>query len=115
MYNSDGLGTFGWQKNNGFLVAGLNHIVGTYDGNGALDGWDGAELYVNANPANTAVSNPLLSADFVPTSFHLGKYSSPAKYINDKMSLTRFWSRELSQSDVTYLYNNGQGRPSLDL
>lgn len=84
------------------------HIVVTYDGSGGSNAADGMTIYINGNaetPTNvnkqsyTAMNNT--SANFT-----IGKYNASSSTINGKIDEVSIFDVELSQSDVTNIYNS---------
>jgi len=95
------------------LSAGVwNQIVLTFSGTlVAADILNESIVYVNAvNNCTVPSATPL--SDFAPSNVMLG--SGDSSYDNHStQSLTRFFTKELNQDEVTYLHNNGNGRRSI--
>ena len=90
------------------------HVACTYDGRGGSNAADGMNIYVNAVQETTGLikqSYTAMSNTIAP--FTIGKYSAAPSQVNGKMDEVAIFSSELSQSDITAIYNNGEPQ-SLD-
>lgn len=78
------------------------HVAGTYDGTTM-------RLYVNATEVATASStgNGTIDAGYGPQ-FGFGVFGA-AEYMDGRVDETGLWSRALTGSEITELYNSGTG------
>lgn len=72
----------------------------TYDGNNV-------RLYVNGTLENT--SSSYTSANIGTTNKFIGKYAGSVNWWNGSIDEIPIWSRALSGSEITQLYNSGNG------
>lgn len=72
----------------------------TYDGNNV-------RLYVNGTLENT--SSSYTSANIGTTNKFIGKYAGSVNWWNGSIDEIGMWSRALSGSEITQLYNSGNG------
>ena len=88
----------------GLSTGTLTHLVGTYD-----SGTKGLTLYKNGSSVGTAtLTGTLNSSASAPLNF--GYSGSAISNINSTVDQAGFWkNRVLSASDVTALYNSGNG------
>ena len=86
------------------------NITCTYDGSGGSNAADGMNIYVNSvleTPTNvikgtyTAMSNTTAPVN-------IGRYGAAASPLNAKVDQLSLYASELSQSDVTDIYNGGE-------
>ncbi len=84
-----------------------NHVVVTRKAS------TGTKIYVNGSlsNSNTSIIDPIYAATHYG-SIGASKYNSTSVeyYFNGKMDAVNFWQKELSASNVTELYNSGNGK-----
>jgi hypothetical protein len=90
-----------------FTTNTWNHIVVTRKAS------TGTKIYVNGslNNSNTSTVNPIYAATNY-SSIGASKYNSTniEYYFNGKIDAVSTWSKELSATEVTDLYNTGNGK-----
>lgn len=80
------------------------HVVGVRDGTTL-------RLYVNGSSVGT-YTNTDVDDDLSNTStFYIGRHNSTGRFTDGVVDEVGIWSRALSASDVTALYNSGAGLP----
>jgi hypothetical protein len=72
-------------------------------------------MYINGslNSANSSTYNPTYSSSIpIPSSIGALKYDSSnvAHFTNGKIDEVNIWNKELSASEITELYNSGNGK-----
>jgi len=95
--------TRNWTYDKSLVAGSWHHIVFTYSG--ALD-VSGMELYVDGVKATTPTAGGLSGTLLIGQPFQLASRNS-SNYFNCNIDEMSIWNTELSQSDVTALYNNG--------
>ena len=71
------------------------------------------ELYVNAASDGTATASRTILS---PIQFSLGSYGAAASdTLNGELDEVGFWSRALTPTEITWLYNSGAGRSYADI
>jgi len=90
-----------------FTTSTWNHIVVT------RKAATGTKIYVNGslNNSNTSAVDPIYASTHY-NSIGASKYNSTSLeyYFNGKMDETYFWNKELTSSEITELYNSGNGK-----
>lgn len=89
-----------WNYGSAIESAGWLHLVGTFDG---IDG----KLYVNG-VLRTTVNSPgtlTISSDNI----NIGRRILSANYVDGLVDEVGIWNESLNQSEVTQLYNDGDG------
>jgi hypothetical protein len=71
------------------------------------------ELYINAASDGTATASRTILS---PTQFSLGSYGTSASdTLNGELDEVGFWSRALTTTEISWLYNSGAGRSYADI
>ena len=101
-------GTFANKKEVTSAVVALNtwtFVTCVYDsGTGTIS------VYLNAGtPASVASVPAITQTNTNP--FQLGVFTSSLYYFSGKIGAVNFWKRALTSSEITSLYNNGEGLP----
>jgi len=82
-----------------------HHAVATYDGSSDANG---INIYIDAVPeVLTIVSNNLVGTSLVATDLLVGKRSDDLGFVDGKMDEPAIYTKELSQAEVTEIYNKG--------
>jgi len=87
------------------------HFVGTYDR------FRYVNLYMNGElVANAQASGPI-DWSFIPLDMNIGRYHDDDEDFRSdaRIDEVALWDRPLNLSEVTFLYNDGQGIPASDL
>ena len=92
------------------LSSGWNHVVFTYDGTASTSS---GQFYINGSADTTTGSGTLTGTAESTDTLYLGCRSNTDNFFNGKVDETAIFTTELSQSDVTAIYNNGEPQ-SLD-
>lgn len=79
------------------------HIAWTYDGQGGTNASDGIKIYLNGTRVDNANNQKNSYVAMMNTSFPL----KIGEFINGNMDEVAVFNTELSQSDITTIYNNG--------
>jgi hypothetical protein len=88
------------------------HVACTYDGRGGSTAYNGMTLYINGVAESVTTSGGSYTAmSNTSQSVEIGKYSTNELLGN--VDETAIFTTELSQSDITAIYNNGEPQ-SLD-
>jgi hypothetical protein len=86
------------------------HAVVTYDGRGGNDANDGIKIYVNGQEESSYTNGQAgtyVAMHNTPREVQIGAYNSVGNF-NGEISNAEIWGRELIDSEVLELYNNGQ-------
>ncbi len=78
------------------------HVVCTYDGTTA-------KIYLNGNTTPDATLTSAINYGTVPTSNFIGTLQGTAQWLNGSLAAMGVWSKALSTTEVTSLYNSGNG------
>jgi hypothetical protein len=90
-------------------LAAWTHLLIAYDGSLAED--QRSKLYVNATlKTRTGGSGVIPVSTVTQTPFEMGRYTGGGYQWNGLIDEFGVWSRTLSQTDATYLYNSGAGK-----
>ena len=92
------------------LSSGWNHVVFTYDGTASTSS---GQFYINGSADTTTGSGTLIGTAESTDTLYLGCRSNSDNFFNGKVDETAIFTTELSQSDVSAIYNNGEPQ-SLD-
>jgi len=89
-------------------VGSWTHLVATYDGNNLNTGM---KIYINGSEASVTRSSGGTYAGSTDSglSFEIGRYLKTASYANAQIDEVGVWNREITSSEVTSLYNSGDG------
>jgi hypothetical protein len=86
---------------------GWKHLVLTYNGSSNSSG---VKMYINGSPiSTTSVANTLTSSTLTSIQFTIGTRNNNAYYWSGLIDQTAVWNKELTQSQITKLYNSGSG------
>ncbi len=82
------------------------NVVATYDGNDAASG---AKIYIDGVLETPIVVNDDLTSTTISNgNMSLGARPQPALFLNGNLDEPSIWSVELSQAEVTEIYNSGK-------
>ncbi len=85
------------------------HIAVTYDGSGGNNAADGMTIYINGNsetPTNV-LKNSYTAMNNTSADFTIGKYNTASSNIAGNINDTSIFNSELTQAQVTEIYNGG--------
>jgi len=85
------------------------HIVTTYSGVGGSNAADGMKIYINGNleTSTNVVKQSYTAMQNTTAPLTIGKYNASPSQISGTMDEVAVWNSELSQPDVTAIYNGG--------
>jgi hypothetical protein len=100
------------------LLAGQwYHVVGTYNGVGGASASAGLKIYIDGNEVAVAVADTGTYVDMenLGGKVMIGARTGPATdaYANGVITETSIWADELSQAEVSELYNDGKALDAL--
>jgi hypothetical protein len=101
------------------LSVGWHFVVATYDGTGGADAYDGMTLYVDGSPISTTTDEggTYVAMENLAGLVRIGAafYSSGvlAYYFRDKIDNVVIFDIELTQSNITALWNDGSGTETM--
>ncbi len=87
------------------LLSGWNHVVFTYDGTAATNS---GQFYINGSADTTTGTGALTGTAESTDTLYLGCRSNADNFFDGKVDETAIFTTELSQSDVTSIYNGGE-------
>lgn len=112
--------TYVRRKSNSALSTGWHFVVGTYNGMGGSGAWSGITLYVDGSAVGSVAYAPggydsmENTATKVTIGAAYGTDGNPTLYFfQDKIDNVILFSIELSQANVSTLWNDGNGTESL--
>ena len=95
-------------RTNNTYTTGMQHFICTYDGSKDASG---INIYHNGvNQSLTTFNNTLTGSISTNASFEIGRFLSSVGWYNGIMDEVGVWDRELTPSEVTELYNSGNGK-----
>ena len=83
---------------------GWNHVVFTYDGTASTNS---GQFYINGSADTTTGSGTLTGTAESTDTLYMGCRSNADNFFDGKLDEVSVFNSELSQSDVTSIYNNG--------
>jgi len=91
-----------------FSTATWYHIVVVYDG--TLAAADRLKIYVNGDPETLSITGTIPASLLnSAASLNVGFWNGLNRYMNGRIDESAVWSRALSSTEVTSLYNGGSG------
>ena len=103
-------GSIGIEGHQALALDTWHHVAFTYDGTGPNTGKPAAlKLYLDgAVQTPTVVLNTSLSTSIISAlPMNLGRRPPSLYYMNGHIDESAFWDKELSQSEITEIYNSG--------
>lgn len=90
------------QVNTNYADGNWKHLVATWDGSNM-------KLYLNASQVGSTTAMSTTPVKFNTDDVEIGRYPSGVEYFNGSLDEVGIWSRALSSTEVTALYNSGNG------
>ena len=87
------------------------YLIATYDGGGGADAEDGIKLYVDGarkDDTDYPKTGTYVAMDNGTAPVYIGRLAT--SYANGQIDNVTIFDKELSQDEVSFLYNNGSGR-----
>ncbi len=84
------------------------HAIFTHDGTTA-------KIYLNGNTTPNASSVSAITYGAVATNNYIGSLNGSSQRLNGRLAGVGYWSKALSTTEVTSLWNNGQGLTGVEL
>ena len=115
LYKVDNVAIYQSRYYNTALSAGQwYHIVATYDGSGGVTAHDGIKIYIDGVRKDDTDDNAgtYVAMDNGTATVWVGRFTT--SYANGQIDNVKIFNKELTQEEVTFLYNGGFGTEHLD-